>query len=105
MTYKQNTFNLTYSVQDHSQANLVDYAYRLKGFDDSWYTVDENTVLFRNIPPGEYEFQIKARIRNQEWTEEISPDTYYTTDLVILVGKNTLSYFYRMHLFLSFQTL
>ena len=58
MTYKQNTFNLTYSVQDHSQANLVDYAYRLKGFDDSWYTVDENTVLFRNIPPGEYEFQI-----------------------------------------------
>ena len=72
MTYKQNTFNLTYSVQDHSQANLVDYAYRLKGFDDSWYTVDENTVLFRNIPPGEYEFQIKARIRNQEWTEEIN---------------------------------
>ena len=72
LTYKQNTFNLTYSVQDHSQANLVDYAYRLKGFDDSWYTVDENTVLFRNIPPGEYEFQIKARIRNQEWTEEIN---------------------------------
>ena len=72
MTYKQNTFNLTYSVQDHSQANLVDYAYRLKGFDDSWYTVDENTVLFRNIPPGEYKFQIKARIRNQEWTEEIN---------------------------------
>lgn len=30
------------------------------------------SVLFRNIPPGEYEFQIKARIRNQEWTEEIN---------------------------------
>ena len=72
LTYKQNTFNLTYSVQDYSQANLIDYAYRLKGFDDSWYTVDENTVLFRNIPPGEYEFQIKARIRNQEWSEEIN---------------------------------
>ena len=51
---------------------MIDYAYRLKGFDDSWYTVDENTVLFRNIPPGEYEFQIKARIRNQEWSEEIN---------------------------------
>lgn len=72
LTYKQNTFNLTYSVHDYSQANLIDYAYRLKGFDDSWYTVDENTVLFRNIPPGEYEFQIKARIRNQEWSEEIN---------------------------------
>ena len=72
LPYKQTTFNLTDSGQEHSQATLVDYAYRLKGFDDSWYTVDENTVLFRNIPPGEYEFQIKARIRNQEWTEEIN---------------------------------
>lgn len=72
LTYKQNTFNLAYSVQDYSQANLVDYAYRLKGFDDSWYTVDENTVMFRNIPPGRYEFQVKTRIHNQEWSDEIN---------------------------------
>ena len=72
LTYKQNTFNLAYSVLDYSQANWIDYAYRLKGFDDSWYTVNENTVMFHNIPPGEYEFQVKTRIHNQKWSGEIN---------------------------------
>ena len=43
----------------------------LKGLENSWYTVNENnSVTFRNIPPGKYEFLIKARIHNQEWPEE-----------------------------------
>ncbi|WP_221657916.1 hybrid sensor histidine kinase/response regulator transcription factor [Bacteroides salyersiae] len=72
LNYKQNTFNLTFNVQDYSQANLVDYTYRLKGLDDSWYTVNENSVMFRNIPPGHYEFQLKARFRNQEWLDTVN---------------------------------
>ena len=93
LTYKQNTFNLAYSVQDYSQANLVDYAYRLKGFDDSWYTVDENTVMFRNIPPGRYEFQVKARIRNQEWSGEINTLSIYITPPVWLSWWAKILYF------------
>ena len=43
----------------------------LKGLENSWYTVNENnSVTFRNIPPGKYEFLIKARVHNQEWPEE-----------------------------------
>ena len=43
----------------------------LKGIENSWYTVNENnSVTFRNIPPGKYEFLIKARVHNQEWPEE-----------------------------------
>lgn len=72
LTYKQNTFNVAFSVQDYSQANLVDYTYRLKGLDDSWYTVEETSIMFRNIPPGHYEFQIKARFRNQEWADKVN---------------------------------
>lgn len=45
----------------------------LKGVENSWYTVkDPNNVTFRNLPPGKYEFMIKTRIRNQEWSDEIS---------------------------------
>lgn len=45
----------------------------LKGLENSWYTVkDPNNVTFRNLPPGKYEFMIKTRIRNQEWSDEIS---------------------------------
>lgn len=72
LNYKQNTFSINYNVQDYALANQVDYAYRLKGLDETWYTVTDNSVMFRNILPGEYEFQVKTRIRNQEWTDEIS---------------------------------
>ncbi|NDV59508.1 hybrid sensor histidine kinase/response regulator transcription factor [Bacteroides sp. 519] len=72
LNFKQNTFSINFNVQDYSLANQVDYSYRLKGLDDSWYTVDENNVMFRNILPGKYEFQVKTRIRNQEWSNEIS---------------------------------
>lgn len=72
LNHKQNTFSISFSIQDYSLANQVDYAYKLKGIDDTWHTVEENSVTFRNIPPGNYEFQVSTRIRNQEWSENIS---------------------------------
>lgn len=72
LNHKQNTFSINFNVQDYSLASQVDYAYKLKGLDDTWYVAEENTVMFRNILPGRYEFQVKTRIRNQEWTNEIS---------------------------------
>lgn len=60
-------------IQDYSLNERVEYAYMLKGLENSWYTVkDPNNVTFRNLPPGKYEFMIKTRIRNQEWSDEIS---------------------------------
>lgn len=71
LTHAQNSFGLTFNVQNYSLVNQVEYVYMLKGLENSWYTVNENnSVTFRNIPPGKYEFLIKARIHNQEWPEE-----------------------------------
>lgn len=71
LTHEQNTFSLTFNVQNYSFVNQMDYTYMLKGLENSWYTVNENnSVTFRNIPPGKYEFLIKARIHNQEWLEK-----------------------------------
>lgn len=68
-----NNFNISFSIQDYSLNERVEYAYMLKGLENSWYTVkDPNNVTFRNLPPGKYEFMIKTRIRNQEWSDEIS---------------------------------
>ncbi|MDR2916844.1 MAG: response regulator [Tannerella sp.] len=72
LNYKQNTFTITFNIQDYSLAHQVDYSYRLKGLDDSWYAVHNNNVVFRNIPPGRYEFQVRSRIRNLEWAENNS---------------------------------
>lgn len=69
----QNNFNISFNIQDYSLNERVEYAYMLKGLENAWYTVKEpNNVTFRNLPPGKYEFLIKTRIRNQEWSNEIS---------------------------------
>lgn len=71
LEHGQNSFNLKFNVQNYSLVNQMEYAYMLKGLENSWYTVNENnSVTFRNIPPGKYEFLVKARIHNQEWPEE-----------------------------------
>lgn len=57
LTHEQNSFNLTFNVQDYSLANQVEYAYMLKGLENSWYTINEqNSVTFRNIPPASMSF-------------------------------------------------
>ena len=69
----QNNFSVTFNIQNYALADQVEYAYMLKGLENSWYTVtDPNNVTFRNIPPGNYCFQVKTRIRNQEWADEIA---------------------------------
>ena len=71
LAHAENSFSLTFNVQNYSLVNQMEYAYMLKGLENSWYTVNENnSVTFRNIPPGKYEFLIKARVHNQEWPDE-----------------------------------
>lgn len=71
--YMQNSFGITFNIRNYALANQVEYAYMLKGLEDAWYTVkDVNNVTFRNIPPGDYRFQIKTRIRNQEWSDNVT---------------------------------
>ena len=73
LKHLQNNFNISFSIQDYSLNERVEYANMLKGLENAWYTVkDPNNVTFRNLPPGKYEFMIKTRIRNQEWSNEIS---------------------------------
>ncbi len=73
LSNNQNTFNITFNVLNYSLSHLVEYAYMLSGSENVWYnTQGENSVTFRNIPPGTYDLMIKSRIKNQEWSKDIS---------------------------------
>lgn len=80
LKYTQNSFSIRFNVQNYALVNQVEYAYMLKGLENSWYTLtDPNNVTFRNLPPGKYQFQVKTRMRNQKWSDE-------TTSLDILIA-------------------
>ncbi len=73
LRHYQNTFSISFNVLDIGMNDQTEYAYMLKGLEDTWYNVgNEKKVTFRNIPPGHYEFKVKTRLRNQGWSNEIS---------------------------------
>ena len=66
----QNSISISFSVPDYSQNGQVEYAYRIEGLEENWLnTSGENHVTFRNLSPGKYIFNVKARLKNQEWDE------------------------------------
>lgn len=79
LKHYQNTFTISFNVLDYGMSEQTEYAYMLKGLENTWYNVrNEKKVTFRNIPPGRYEFLVKSRLRNQGWSDEVT-----SVDIVI----------------------
>lgn len=107
LDHDQNTFNVSFNVLDYSLNQLVEYSYMLDGLENLWYnTQGENSITFRNIPHGTYELLIKSRIKNQEWTDEITTLTIIVNPPIWLTWWAKSIYFLLflsiLYLFLSF---
>jgi len=43
----------------------------VEGLDNDWIMAgSKHEALLRNLPPGEYTFKVRAKLRNQEWSED-----------------------------------
>lgn len=73
LNYTENSFSIRFNVRNYALADEVEYIYMLKGLEDSWYILtNPNNVTFRNLPPGKYQFLVKTRMRNQEWSDDVT---------------------------------
>jgi signal transduction histidine kinase/ligand-binding sensor domain-containing protein/DNA-binding response OmpR family regulator len=73
LMHNQNSIQINFNVLDYSLLNKVEYVYQMKGLDDGWYLVNTgNEVTFRNLKPGNYIFHLKTRIKNNEWSVQVS---------------------------------
>lgn len=108
LNYNQNTFSITFNVLDFGLNEQTEYAYMLKGLENTWENVGNvKEVTFRNIPPGKYEFHIKSRLRNQEWSDQttsmqitITPPiwlTWWAKTLYVTIALITLLFFIRIY--------
>ena len=74
-------YRIDFAVADYSQRLKADYSYRLLGLDDDWHsTLGDPYVTFRNLAPGHYTFQVRARLRNGEWDDASLASTTFTID-------------------------
>lgn len=62
-----NFTNLNYSRPEKNS-----FAYRLQGFENEWNYTKTNNVIYTNLEPGEYEFQLKSKNDDGPWTSDFA---------------------------------
>ena len=80
--YRQNTLRIAFAVRNYAQTGNVEYAYMMQGLSDRWYDVaqSDDGVVFRGLDPGTYHFLLRAKLKNQDWSEAA------TTQLIVSIA-------------------
>lgn len=69
LTHDQSMFRITFAIPDQGIMKYSTFAYKMVGYDDSWVELhNENSVAFRNLPPGHYKFLVRFRFKGSEWS-------------------------------------
>ncbi len=68
--HDQNVITLEFAAQKFPKSTDVEYAIKLDNFDDDWREIgDQRNTTFTNLSPGDYVFQVRARVPGNEWPE------------------------------------
>ncbi len=69
LDYKRNTIGISFSALEYIFPERVQYAFRLTEIDDDWKFVGhkDRKIIYSNLHPGKYIFQLKAQILGGNW--------------------------------------
>ncbi len=71
LNYDQNNLTIDYVGIHYSNPAKNRYAYKLENYDADWREVGTlNQAFYPNLPPGKYEFIVKAANDNGVWNEQ-----------------------------------
>ncbi|WP_397363063.1 triple tyrosine motif-containing protein [Olleya sp. R77988] len=63
---KENNLEFSYSIVEFDKYLEAEYSHKLEGLYDDWSAWDTNsTVMYKNLPYGDYTFKIKGRVGGQ----------------------------------------
>ena len=111
----QRNVTFQFAALDYIDPTAIKYAYRLKGLEEQWNEVDNSrTANYINLPPGEYELQIRSTNSDGVWTDNVRSlsvivlptfwETYWAWALYVLLFilftatiVYTIIYIYKLH--------
>lgn len=65
LNYKQNNVLIGFTVPEYNKYINTEYQYRLGGYQDNWSDwSSKSSAIFKNLPPGDYIFEVKSKIAN-----------------------------------------
>ncbi|HEY3370975.1 MAG TPA: two-component regulator propeller domain-containing protein [Prolixibacteraceae bacterium] len=68
LDYFQNSLTFYYQAISLTEANNIEYTYKLEGFDKDWVNAGkERAASYTNLNPGKYTFRVKAKYENGDW--------------------------------------
>ncbi|WP_304063518.1 hybrid sensor histidine kinase/response regulator transcription factor [Pedobacter glucosidilyticus] len=74
----QNIFTIDFLALNYINPERNKYAYKLDGFEKDWNYVSTPSATYTNLPPGKYDFLVKASNNDGLWNPE-------ATKLVIII--------------------
>lgn len=94
LDYDQDFFTIEYAGIVFSEPELVEYAYKLEGYDDQWVHKPEtgNLAVYTGVKPGEYVFKVNAANAYGVWGQPkrikitIAPPFWQTWWFYLLTG-------------------
>ena len=70
-SYLENNFEFYYGVVNYFNAKPNIFQYKLEGIHDEWqHTGKQTSVQFASLPPGKYNFKVKASNANYRWEKD-----------------------------------
>ena len=74
LDYSHNHIDIYFALVDHTEQHKTKYSYRIIEFNDQWSTPSpERHADFKNLPEGQYTFEVRAMGSGHSWTE---PSTF-----------------------------
>ncbi len=71
LQHHQNNISIAYQSISFKEPDLINYAYKLEGFDEDWQEIGtKKEATYTNLNPGTYTFSVKARYQNEAWSEQ-----------------------------------
>jgi signal transduction histidine kinase len=71
LPYSHNVLELEFAAIDIDAPTLVQYQYRLEGFEEEWVKPkDRRYVRYTNLAPGDYVFKVSATSSRDEWSRQ-----------------------------------
>jgi diguanylate cyclase (GGDEF)-like protein len=69
VTNEKHDLVVTFAALTYYKDDLVEYQVRLHGADDEWQRASHPEARWSKLPPGDYRFEMRARLRPGQWGE------------------------------------
>jgi ligand-binding sensor domain-containing protein/serine phosphatase RsbU (regulator of sigma subunit) len=106
LSYEYNHLTFYYSGIDWTAPHDLKYSYRVNGLDNNWSQPSSETKAeYRNLPSGEFTFQVKTIGKSGEWSEPFSYSfrieapwwqTIWAYLIYILIGILLVAFLFRL---------